>query len=436
MFGQLFGKYLINKGVITDGDYKEFIKKQLDVRVKLGTIAVADGLLTEEQAELINKLQKQFDKRFGDIAVERNLLTEEQVQGLLKKQGNPYMQFLEVLLESRKVTVSQLDKEFAAFQKESGFSDKDMDALKHDDFESLVPIFAATSKPYVTDLVCLILRNINRLISRDFYIGKLSRVNKMNYKCLAGQTTIGAHTIQIALAGEDETEGFLKIASAFAEENYTTVEEDALDSVCEFINCNSGLFAAEQSKQNLDLDMEPVYAYENQEVEGEVYVLPIYIEDCEVKMIIAIDTDAEMGQIPHRFSYEKIESSIAIGLAKGRVVVVDDSKMSRKILRNILEEEGYAVVEEATDGEEAIAAYMQYKPDIITLDITMPNMDGIGALREIISLDRQAKVVMISAAGQQQKIIEALKIGAEKFITKPFEKGEVVTCINAMMKNK
>lgn len=436
MFGQLFGKYLVSKGVITDEDYKEFIKKQLDVRVKLGTIAVADGLLTEEQAELINKLQKQFDKRFGDIAVERNLLTEEQVQGLLKKQGNPYMQFLEVLLESEKVTVSQLDKEFAAFQKESGFSDKDMEALKHGDFERLVPIFAATSKPYVTDLVCLMLRNINRLISRDFYIGKITRINHMDYRCLAGQTTVGAHTIQLALASEGATAGFLKIASAFAEEDYTTVEEDALDSVCEFINCNSGLFAAEQSKKDLELDMEPVYAYENQQVEGEVYVLPIYIEDCEVKMIIAVDTDAEMGQIPHRFSYEKVESSIAIGLAKGRVVVVDDSKMSRKILRNILEEEGYAVVEEATDGEEAIAAYMQYKPDIITLDITMPNMDGIGALREIISLDRRAKVVMISAAGQQQKIIESLKIGAEKFITKPFEKGEVITCVNTMMKSK
>lgn len=436
MFGQLFGKHLVNKGIINETDYKEFIKKQLDVRVKLGTIAIADGLLTEEQAELINELQKQCDKRFGDIAVERNLLTEEQVQGLLKKQGNPYMQFLEVLLDSGKVTISQMDTEFATFQKESGFSNKDMEALKHDDFESLVPIFAVSSKPFVTELICLMLRNINRLVSRDFYIGKLSRVNAMDYKCLAGQTTVGAHTIQIALAGQDEVEGFLKIASAFAEENYTTVEEDALDSVCEFINCNSGLFAAEQSKKDLMLDMEPVYAYENQQVGGEVYVLPIYIEDCEVKMLIAIDTDVEMGQIPHRFSYEKVESSIAIGLAKGRVVVVDDSKMSRKILRNILEDAGYAVVEEATDGEEAIAAYMQYKPDIITLDITMPNLDGIGALKEIISLDRNVKAVMISAAGQQQKIIESLKIGAEKFITKPFEKGEVVTCIDAMMKNR
>lgn len=433
MFGQLFGKYLVNKGVITQEDYKELIKKQLEVRVKLGTIAVADGLLSEEQAELVNKLQKQFDKRFGDIAIEKGFLTEAQVDELLKKQGNPYMKFLEVLLESGKVTISQVDAEFAAFQKDSGFSSDDMNALKKDDFERLVPIYAFSSKPFVTDLVCLILRNINRFVTRDFYLGKIEHLDKLDYKCLAGQKTVGAHSIQVAVAGVEQTDAFLKIASSFAGENYETIEEDALDAVCEFINCSSGLFAAEQSKKDIELDMEPVYAYENQQVVGDCYVVPIYVEDCEVKLILAVDSEVEMGQTPHKFTYEKVESNIAIGLAKGRVVVVDDSKMSRKILRNILEENGYAVVEEATDGEEAIAAYMQYKPDIITLDITMPNLDGIGALKEIMSLDKNARAVMISAAGQQQKIIEALKIGAEKFITKPFEQSEVVNCINGMM---
>lgn len=434
MFSQLFGKYLVEKGVIRYADYRDAVQKQLDVRVKLGTIAVAEGLLTVEQAETINRLQKQFDKRFGDIAVEKQFLTEEQVDALLKKQGNPYMQFLEVLLDSEKVTISEIETEFAAFQKENGFSHADMLALKHDDFESLVPIYAFSSKPYVTDIVCLMLRNINRFVSRDFYIEKIEHVNKMKYTCLAGQKTCGEHTIQLALAGDKTSEGFLKIASAFAEEDYATTEEDALDAVCEFINCTSGLFAAEQSKKDVELDMQPVYAYENQELIGDVYVLPIFIEDCEVKLIIGIDSEIEMGQISHRFSYEKVESSVAIGLAKGTIGVVDDSKMSRKILRNILEGAGYAVIAEATDGEEGIAAYMQYKPDILTLDITMPNMDGIEALREIMSVDKKARVIMVSAAGQQQKIIEALKIGAEKFITKPFEPNDVIENIDSMMR--
>ena len=433
MFSQLFGKYLVEKGVMSQADYKDAVQKQLDVRVKLGTIAVADGLLTEEQAETINKLQKQFDKRFGDIAVEKGFLTDEQVSALLKKQGNPYMQFLEVLLDSGKVTISQMDTEFAAFQKDKGFSNEDMAALKKDDFEALVPIYAFSSKPYVTELVSLMLRNINRFVSRDFYIGKLEHVKELSYKCLAGQKTVGAHNICLALAGAEDTAAFVKVASAFAGETYTAVDEDTYDAVCEFINCNSGLFAAEQSKKNVELNMEPVFAYENQQVKGDVYALPIYIEDAELKLVIAVDSDAEMGQNAYVFENQKAEGS-QVADAKATIMVVDDSKMSRKILRNILEGAGYAVVAEATNGEEAVEVYKQYKPDVVTLDITMPVLDGIGALKQIMDIDKSAKVVMISAAGQQQRIIEALKLGAEKFITKPFEPNDVVNNIDTMIK--
>ena len=434
MFGQLFGKYLVNKGMLTEEEYRDAIQKHLSVRVPIGTIAVAEGILTEKQTEEIHRLQKQFDRKFGDIAIEKGYLTETQVEELLKKQGSPYLQFLEVLLDSGKITISQMDVEFAAFQKENGFSDTDMQALKKDDFERLVPIYAFCSKPYVTNLVSLVLRNINRFVTRDFYIGKIYHVREMDYKCLAGQETSGEHTIQIGFAGETDTKAFLKLASAIGGENYEEVGEDALDAACEFVNCISGLFATDLDELDVEIDMEPVYAFQNQEIFGEVYVVPLYIEGEEVKLIIDVDNEAELGQIPHRFLYEKVESSVAIGLAKGTVVIVDDSKLSRKVLRTIFEDAGYAVVAEATDGEEGIAAYLQFKPDIITMDITMPNMNGLESLKEILLMDKKANVVMISAAGQQRKIIEALKIGAQRFITKPFEKDEVIECIEAMMK--
>lgn len=436
MFGQLFGKYLVKKGMLTEEEYRDAIQKHLSIRVPIGTIAMAEGLLTEKQVEEIHRQQKQFDKRFGDIAVEKGYLSEEQVDMLLRKQGNPYLQFLEVLLEMNKLTISQMDEEFAAFQKESGFSEADIKALKHDDFERLVPIFAFSSKPYVTNLVNLVLRNINRFVTRDFYIDKIYHVKEMDYRCLAGQETVGDHNIQIGFAGENDTKAFLKIASAIGGESYSEVGEDALDAACEFVNCISGLFAADLGELDVDVDMEPVYAFENQEIFGEVYVVPVYIEGEEVALIIDVDNEAELGQIPHRFLYEKVESSVAIGLAKGTVVVVDDSKLSRKVLRNMLEDAGYAVIAEATDGEEGIAAYLQYKPDVVTMDITMPNMNGMESLQEILRMDRKAKVVMISAAGQQKKIIEAIKLGAKRFITKPFEKEDVLTCMDSLLKEK
>lgn len=436
MFGQLFGKYLVKKGLLTEDEYRDAIQKHLSVRVPIGTIAIAEGLLTETQVEEIHRQQKQFDKLFGDIAVEKGYMTEVQVEDLLHKQGNPYLQFSEVLLESGKLTISQMDAEFAAFQKENGFSDAEIKALKQDDFERLVPIFAFSSKPYVTNLVSLVLRNVNRFITRDFYIDKIYHVNEMDYKCLAGQETVGEHNIQIGFAGENDTVAFLRLASAIGGENYSEVGEDSLDAACEFVNCISGLFAADLGEMDVDVDMEPVYAFENQEIYGDVYVIPLYIDGEEVKLIIDVDNEAELGQIPHKFQYEKVESSVAIGLAKGTVVVVDDSKLSRKVLRNMLEEAGYAVIAEATDGEEGIAAYLQFKPDVVTMDITMPNMNGMESLKEILAMDKNAMVVMISAAGQQKKIIEAIKLGAKRFITKPFEEEDVVSCMDSLLKEK
>ena len=168
MFSQLFGNYLVEKDIIKKDEYTAAIQKQLSVRVKLGTIAIAEGLLTEDEVDTINKLQMQFDKRFGYIAIEKGLLTLEQIGDLLDKQGNPYMQFIEALTECTKLSASVLDKTLGAFQKEKGFSDDDMTALKNDNLDSLIPIFAFSAKPHVTELAGLVVRNINRFITRDF----------------------------------------------------------------------------------------------------------------------------------------------------------------------------------------------------------------------------------------------------------------------------
>ena len=433
MFSQLFGNYLIEKEIIKKEEYAAAIEKQLTVRVKLGTIAIAEGLLTEEEVDTINKLQMQFDKRFGDIAVEKGLLTLEQIGDLLDKQGNPYMQFIESLTECTKLSATVLDKTLMAFQKEKGFSDADMAALKNDDLDSLIPIFAFSAKPHVTELTALVVRNINRFITRDFYIGKIKHVNSFDYCNLAGQKTVGKDNIYLAFADADNKGAFAMLASNFSGEEHTEADSNAFDAVCEFINVNSGLYASELSKKDIDLDMEPVFAYKDQTVKGDFYVLPIYLEDYQLNLVIAVNTEVTMGETPYTYSSKE---SIVYDVnpdSKGTVLLVDDSRMSRKMLKNLLEEEGYSVIAEAGDGLEAIDAYKTHKPDLVTLDITMPNMDGIEALKELMAIDSNVKAVMITAAGQQNKLIQALKIGAKKFITKPFEKEEVINNINEVM---
>ncbi|HJV35060.1 response regulator [Geomonas sp.] len=102
------------------------------------------------------------------------------------------------------------------------------------------------------------------------------------------------------------------------------------------------------------------------------------------------------------------------------VMIVDDSLFMRKMLRDILEEEGYEVVAEASDGEEAVAKFREFRPELTTLDIVMPNKTGIEALKDIMALDPAARVVMCSAMGQESLTTAAAEAGAKAFIVKPF----------------
>ncbi|MCR4649575.1 MAG: response regulator [Lachnospiraceae bacterium] len=115
-----------------------------------------------------------------------------------------------------------------------------------------------------------------------------------------------------------------------------------------------------------------------------------------------------------------------------RILIVDDSRTSRKILRGLLEEAGHEVIAEAENGEEGVNKYIELKPDVTTLDITMPVMDGLEALVKIREFDNKAKVIMVTAAGQQNKMVEAIKNGASEFVTKPFEKENILKIIEKM----
>jgi len=114
------------------------------------------------------------------------------------------------------------------------------------------------------------------------------------------------------------------------------------------------------------------------------------------------------------------------------VLVVDDTAFMRTKLKAILEGIGLTVIEEASDGVQAVEQYKKMKPDIVTLDITMPVMDGMCALSEIMQYDSKAKVVMVSALGYEDYIVQAIKSGARNFIIKPFKDDKVREVVSAL----
>lgn len=115
-----------------------------------------------------------------------------------------------------------------------------------------------------------------------------------------------------------------------------------------------------------------------------------------------------------------------------KVLIVDDSRTSRKILRSILEENNHEIVAEAENGQIGYEKFIEFRPDIVTLGITMPVLDGIGALQKIMELDENAKVVMVTAAGQKSKMVEAIKAGASEFIQKPFEPEQILAVLEGI----
>jgi len=114
-------------------------------------------------------------------------------------------------------------------------------------------------------------------------------------------------------------------------------------------------------------------------------------------------------------------------------MIVDDAAFMRMVIKDILTKNGYEVVAEAVDGEDGVQKYKELKPDLTLLDIVMPKMEGIDALRAIMEFDPDAKVVMCSSIGQQSVVSDAISIGARDFIVKPFDAAKVLEVLQKVL---
>ncbi len=117
------------------------------------------------------------------------------------------------------------------------------------------------------------------------------------------------------------------------------------------------------------------------------------------------------------------------------VLIVDDALFMRMMIRDILSKDGFEVIGEAENGVEAVERYKEMRPDLVTMDIVMPEMDGIEAVRQIMKIDPNAKILMCSAMGQQPLVVEALEAGAKDFIIKPFQPSKVIEAVEKALKS-
>lgn len=288
MFSQFFGHYLLENQKITAEQFSSCMNYIKANRVKLGLIAENEGLLTRNQANELNYLQMQSDKRFGDLAVEKGYLTDADVSYLLGRQGNPYLIFVQALEEGNVMNRQEIDAALTAFQTDNHLSDNVMKAIQDGDIEGLLPAFVDTEDSRYLSLIGLALRNIVRFVSSYIRIDKGTFVSSLDAKYIAYQHTTGDYDGFLGFCCNDE--GILALADGYAKEEFATVDEDALDSVCEFTNCVNGLYATELSYQNISIDMQPPeFLFDGSiQNEGDFYVLPVYINGSRSDLIVKL----------------------------------------------------------------------------------------------------------------------------------------------------
>ncbi|MBH1940159.1 chemotaxis protein CheX [Mobilitalea sibirica] len=295
MFGQYFGSYLVDKNKISQSQFDEVIKEQQNSRVKLGLIAVAEKLLTTKQAQEVNELQKQMDRRFGDIAIDKGYLLTEEVNYLLNMQGNPYLKFVQALTENHIMTIDEIEIYLEAYKSDHNFSDSEIDALKSGDIDRIIPVFVDTDIPFGGECISIAIRNIVRFIHNNIMLKKAYMVKEYSFGNLGYQQVVGDHDIFLGFASKGDE--LLTIANPFAKEEFTEMNEDSFDSVCEFINCINGLFASKLSNDDIHIDMTPPLFYKDKTLasKGDIYVVPVVIEGKQSDLLVVVDNKVEIN---------------------------------------------------------------------------------------------------------------------------------------------
>lgn len=287
MVEYILGNYMISKNMISGEQLTETLNRQEQVRVKLGLIAVSEGLITLQQAEEINRLQATCDKRFGDIAIEKGYMTEAQLDKILKMQGNAYLVFVQSLVDEGVIKMGEMEGILEEFRKENGYCISDMEALKSDDIEKIVPLFLSQEAEEFEDIIGVAVRTIIRCIDRHVYLERAEIIPEISDAVAVTQKMEG---MKPKVTGFVEADGgMVKIASVYGREEFDGVNEDVLDAAGEFLNCINGLYSAAMSNKSVELElMPPEYHEKAGKISGsKICRIPLWIQNKKIYFVVS-----------------------------------------------------------------------------------------------------------------------------------------------------
>lgn len=291
MFDRIFANYLVEAGKLSEQNVEVIFSTKEERRARLGVIAVAEKVMTVEEANEVNQLQALYDKRFGDIAIENGFLTKEQVERLLDLQGNAFLSFVQAIVDHGCLSMDEIDACLAEYQKKFSLTSGDMENLKSCDLDLVIPVLMYKQPELITDICGVMLRTIYRLVDYRVYMKKPYIATEVPFDCVSSQELFGDHMILNAITGSKEA--MKEAAIGFAGASFIETDEDSLDALCELINCINGLFASHLSQEYIDIDMKaPYYSTESGTIKGSsLLCVPIMVFDKELTITFTLDTE-------------------------------------------------------------------------------------------------------------------------------------------------
>lgn len=295
MVEYLIGNRLVEKGRLDVPKLEQVISRLNESRAKMGLLAVSEGMMTVEQAEEVNRFQVTIDKKFGDIAMERGYLTSVQVASLLRRQGSTYLAFAQELIDEGILTLADLDNVMSDYQEAMGFGIPDMEDIKSDDPERIVPLFMPPEAQQYGDVAGIMVKMILRCVDRHVYVGRASIESGLDVSESVFQRVTNVLPA-VAASGELETGlsevngGLVSIANAFCKELVPLEHEDVLDASAEFLNCANALYATKLCREGTNADITPPITIPvKSHMEGKRALrMPIYVEGRQVDYIVMI----------------------------------------------------------------------------------------------------------------------------------------------------